>query len=155
MLRVRMKTHITGYRNDAEWPPVGGEIDLPDQEAADLEAAGYGDIIGEAQPAPPAPGEDVALDAMTAKALRTFAEAAAIEIPRRMKRKDDLVAHITAELAAAAAEEDPEEDPDEGSTSDPRTGQPAAPGPDGAAAGAGAGAAPPADPGPGDGPAAA
>jgi hypothetical protein len=138
-----MKTHITGYRNDAEWPPVGGEIDLPDLEAGDLEAAGYAQIIGQATPAA---GEDVALEAMTAKALRAAADAAGIEIPKRMKRKDDLVAHITAELAAKAAEEDP----DEGSASDPGTGQPDASGPDGPPAGDGPDAtSPAASPGPG------
>lgn len=33
---VRMKTSFTGSRNGESWPPVGGTIDVPDHEAADL-----------------------------------------------------------------------------------------------------------------------
>lgn len=39
-MKVRMKGDITGTRNGEPWPPVGGEIDLPDEEAANLCAAG-------------------------------------------------------------------------------------------------------------------
>lgn len=34
--RVAMLARISGTRNGAEWPPVGGEITLPAPEAADL-----------------------------------------------------------------------------------------------------------------------
>jgi len=39
-MRVRMKVTISGSRNGEDWPPVGGEIDLPDEEAAHLIAQG-------------------------------------------------------------------------------------------------------------------
>lgn len=38
---VVMLAGITGTRDGREWPQVGGTIDLPDLEAADLVAAGY------------------------------------------------------------------------------------------------------------------
>lgn len=54
---VRMKRHITGTRDGVEWPAVGGEIDVPDHEAADLIAAGH----AEPADAPrPEAGEDAA-----------------------------------------------------------------------------------------------
>lgn len=40
-MRVRMLRHISGSRNGIEWPPAGGELDLPDSEAADLIANRY------------------------------------------------------------------------------------------------------------------
>lgn len=40
-MRVRMKQGIGGYRNGEPWPAIGGCIDLPDHEAADLIVAGY------------------------------------------------------------------------------------------------------------------
>jgi len=35
-MRVRMKVAISGTRDGATWPDKGGEIDLPDEEAAQL-----------------------------------------------------------------------------------------------------------------------
>lgn len=32
-MRVRMTVQVSGMRNGAEWPPRGGVIDLPDDEA--------------------------------------------------------------------------------------------------------------------------
>jgi hypothetical protein len=39
-MKVRMKGDITGTRNGVPWPPLGGEIDLPDEEGAALCATG-------------------------------------------------------------------------------------------------------------------
>ncbi len=40
-MRVKMKVGISGGRGDGtEWPRVGGEIEVPDPEGADLCAAG-------------------------------------------------------------------------------------------------------------------
>nr|MDT0658031.1 hypothetical protein [Micromonospora sp. DSM 115978] len=39
-MRVRMKGQISGSRNGVPWPPKGGVIDLPDDEAAQLCDAG-------------------------------------------------------------------------------------------------------------------
>jgi hypothetical protein len=38
---VVMKSRIGGTRNGEEWPAVGGVVDVPDHEAADLITAGY------------------------------------------------------------------------------------------------------------------
>lgn len=38
---VAMKTKIGGFRDGRPWPGVGGLIDLPDHEAADMIANGY------------------------------------------------------------------------------------------------------------------
>lgn len=37
---VRMRAAISGTRNGEDWPPIGGTVELPDDEAADLCAAG-------------------------------------------------------------------------------------------------------------------
>jgi len=39
-MRVLMCVPISGSRNGADWPPVGGTIDLPADEAEHLCAAG-------------------------------------------------------------------------------------------------------------------
>lgn len=53
---VTMKTKIGGFRNGVEWPPIGGTIDVPDHEAADLVANGYAEPAAE----PIAPTEEAA-----------------------------------------------------------------------------------------------
>ncbi len=55
---VTMKTAIGGYRNGEAWPPVGGTIDLPDHEAADLIANGYAAPAAEEVADAPAPAAD-------------------------------------------------------------------------------------------------
>lgn len=35
-MKVKMLVSISGTRNGDDWPPAGGEIDLPDNEAIDL-----------------------------------------------------------------------------------------------------------------------
>lgn len=40
-MRIKMLISVSGTRDGADWPPVGGEIDLPGDEAADLCDAGY------------------------------------------------------------------------------------------------------------------
>lgn len=44
-MRVRMLFAITGTRNGEDWPAIGGEIDLPDVEAADMCAAGLSERV--------------------------------------------------------------------------------------------------------------
>lgn len=56
-MRVRMKTHISGFRDGEPWPEIGGTIDVPEHEAADLAAAGYAEAVDpevhdEARPEP-------------------------------------------------------------------------------------------------------
>ena len=42
---VRMRTTFTGFRNGEPWPPVGGTLDVPDHEAADLIRNRYADAV--------------------------------------------------------------------------------------------------------------
>lgn len=44
---VRMTTTIGGYRNGEPWPTVGGTIDVPDHEAADLIRNGYAEAASD------------------------------------------------------------------------------------------------------------
>ena len=46
LVTVRMRAHITGYRDHEEWPPVGGTIDLPPDEADGIVGSGMGEIVG-------------------------------------------------------------------------------------------------------------
>lgn len=46
-MKVRMTANITGCRNGVNWPAPGEEIDLPDNEAAEMCAAGYAEPIAE------------------------------------------------------------------------------------------------------------
>jgi len=50
-VKVRMKIQLTGTRNGVRWPAPGGEVTLPDNEGADLCAAGLAEPVAErAQP---------------------------------------------------------------------------------------------------------
>jgi len=60
-MKIRMKVQVSGTRDGADWPPVGGTVDLPDTEAADLCAAGL------AVPAPETAVETAALDDASAE----------------------------------------------------------------------------------------
>lgn len=42
-----MKMQITGTRDGVRWPAPGGEVDLPDHEAAKLCANGFADPVVE------------------------------------------------------------------------------------------------------------
>ena len=44
-MKVTMRAEISGTRNGVDWPKKGGEIDLPDQEAADMCAAGLAEPV--------------------------------------------------------------------------------------------------------------
>lgn len=46
-MKVRMKATITGCRNGVNWPAPGETIDLPDNEAAEMCAAGYAEPVAE------------------------------------------------------------------------------------------------------------
>lgn len=97
MLRVRMKTHITGYRNGEPWPQRGGHIDLPDNEAADLVANGYAAIVGEASGSP----TDDGLEGLGVRKLRSLARDAGLELAKDAG-KDELVEALRAHHAEQA-----------------------------------------------------
>lgn len=103
MLRVRMKTHITGYRNEQPWPQAGGELDLPDHEAHDLAGNGYADIIGAATDEP----ADDGLDQLGVRKLRSLVrDTPDLEVPKTANKGelvDAIRAHQAAEAEAHAA----------------------------------------------------
>jgi hypothetical protein len=45
-MRIVMREQISGTRNEQPWPPVGEEIDLPDDEAAELVERGVAEPAG-------------------------------------------------------------------------------------------------------------
>lgn len=61
-MRVKMKVGMTGTRDGVDWPPAGGCVDLPADEAAHLCAAGL---------AEPCPEPDVPETATAPAAPRT------------------------------------------------------------------------------------
>ena len=46
-MKIRLKTEITGLRNGVPWPAVGETMELPDNEAAEMCAAGHGEPVAE------------------------------------------------------------------------------------------------------------
>lgn len=44
-MRVRMRIAISGTRDGVHWPPRGGEMDLPDSEAAGMCARGWAEPV--------------------------------------------------------------------------------------------------------------
>ena len=46
-MRVRMKVAVSGVRNGKLWPGIGGEMDVPDDEGADLCKNGFAEPIAE------------------------------------------------------------------------------------------------------------
>jgi hypothetical protein len=69
-----MTAAISGTRNGATWPPVGGEIDLPDDEAADMIRNVLAQLVPEtvAEPAdePEAPEEAAVIEEPTERATK-------------------------------------------------------------------------------------
>jgi hypothetical protein len=60
-MKVKMRRHITGYRNGVEWPLAGGVIDVPEDEARSLIAARHADALEEGDDAPTDPAEPAAV----------------------------------------------------------------------------------------------
>ncbi|MFF4347535.1 hypothetical protein [Streptomyces sp. NPDC001530] len=46
-MKVRMKLQISGTRDGQEWPAKGGEVDLPDDEGAQLCASGLAEPLAD------------------------------------------------------------------------------------------------------------
>lgn len=45
MATIKLKVTISGTRDGVEWPPIGGAIDLPEAEAAQMIAAGLASAV--------------------------------------------------------------------------------------------------------------
>lgn len=58
-MRVRMKIRIMGSRDGVRWPAIGGEVDLPDHEAAKMCASGFAEpVVVEAKESRPAKAKE-------------------------------------------------------------------------------------------------
>lgn len=84
MVRVQMTAAISGTRNGAQWPPPGGEIDLPEDEAADMIRSFLAQPVPEEAPEEVAP-EEVAVEPEAPE------EAAIIEEPTERATKPKTV----------------------------------------------------------------
>lgn len=51
MARVKMLARLSGTRDGVAWPDLGEELDVPDGEAATLEALGHAERVAGASPA--------------------------------------------------------------------------------------------------------
>lgn len=80
---VRMRVHITGYRDGEPWPAVGGTIDVPDGEAADLVANQYAEPVGGNDAGSPAATIEATDDGPTPTA---HGDATATAEPRRRRK---------------------------------------------------------------------
>lgn len=49
-MRVRMKAALSGTRDGVAWPPAGGCVDLPDEEATHLVGAGLATLPNDDTP---------------------------------------------------------------------------------------------------------
>jgi hypothetical protein len=62
-VKITMTVSIAGTRNGVEWPPAGGDVDLPDGEAEDLIAGGLAVAADPKAKAAPAAVETASLEA--------------------------------------------------------------------------------------------
>lgn len=46
-MKVRMKVGMSGTRNGEDWPPLGGELEVDDDEGAQLCAGGLAEPVAE------------------------------------------------------------------------------------------------------------
>lgn len=44
-MKIKLKVTLSGTRDGIEWPPVGGSVDLPEAEAAQMIAAGLASAV--------------------------------------------------------------------------------------------------------------
>jgi len=58
-MKIKLKVTLSGTRDGIEWPPVGGSVDLPEAEAAQMIAAGLASAVA------PAPIETATADTST------------------------------------------------------------------------------------------
>ena len=86
-MRIKLKVHLSGTRNGAEWPGYGEEIELPDEEAASMVAAGMAEPVAtfrNAEKAVPAAAET---RTATVSEERLAAETRKALVPKRQYTK--------------------------------------------------------------------
>jgi hypothetical protein len=67
-VKIRMLEERTGPRHDGRmWPPVGGEIDVDDEEGAAVCAAGWAQPVAQERKAETRPAPDMAEKRAAAK----------------------------------------------------------------------------------------
>lgn len=64
-MKIRMKTAVSGSRNGVPWPPRGGTVELPDDEAAALCASGMAEPVVDDEVETAVPDDDSEKRAMT------------------------------------------------------------------------------------------
>lgn len=74
-MKIIMRAAISGTRDGATWPPPGGEIDVPDAEAADLITACLAVAGVERETAPEPPEEAAAIEEPVERATKTVTRA--------------------------------------------------------------------------------
>lgn len=83
-MRVKMKVAVSGGRDGQSWPGIGGEIDLPDDEAQSLVTAGMAVLVTKENVQKAVPStEDVETRDDEVDALRTQAEKAGVKVDKR------------------------------------------------------------------------
>ena len=74
-MKIIMRAAISGTRDGTLWPPVGGEIDVPDAEAADLITACLAVAAVERGTPDEAPEEAAAIEPLPERATKTVTRA--------------------------------------------------------------------------------
>jgi hypothetical protein len=106
-MRVRMKTDVSGARDGEPWPPRGGTIELPDDEAAQLCASGMAEPVAEHKAAEKAvPADDAEKRDSTSKSSEVSSATA--------ESAEDKTSGKTPEKATAKASEKSETKPGPG-----------------------------------------
>ena len=117
MTIVTMKVAVSGSRDGTDWPPVGGQIDLPEDEALGLVENGLATFApGSPTHEPPAGDSAAAIDTITGSEQATAPDAGAkdertvAQLQEALKdrglpftgKRDELIARLVEADAAAA-----------------------------------------------------
>ncbi|MGV4984518.1 hypothetical protein ACVB8X_13940 [Streptomyces sp. NRAIS4] len=103
-MKIRMKTAVSGSRNGVPWPPRGGTVELPDDEAAGLCASGMAEPVADDEvetATVPDDAEERALTTETAAPVTPSAPAAEAE-PMAPPKKASPARKATAKKTAPA-----------------------------------------------------
>jgi hypothetical protein len=100
-MKIKMKVQVSGSRNSEAWPAVGQTLDVPDDEGAELCAAGLASPVadkGKTEKAVAEPELETreATDDDEVDALRDEAKAAGVKVDKRWGAE-----RLAEEIAAA------------------------------------------------------